>query len=543
MAAVVDDTEVLATLATALAGVSLRLVDESGAVVRLIGDADKTRIEGVGDAVTARAPAGRVALVRAIGGAHTAVFSYAGERDAELRPFLLALVEVLRARHRVEQDMDSMDTSAAALLEELSMYDTLPKLATGQSEQEIAEMGLKALVVAAGVERALYLRRQHDQCEILVQVCMDDSGFRAVPVPYAGRPVIAEDQGSVWRALRSDKASAFEEVPAGGRLGAEGSPEALARCQVITIPVRYGDGPQRETLGALMVMDKRGNSYAHRTELGSHEIKLATSIAAMLGSVLGTRKGAELDKELKTAKQIQSQILPDRPARAHGLDFAGRAISCGVSAGGDYFDYLKMSDDRVLVVVADVSGHDLASGMIMVSARATLKALAKRHASVGRVFDDFAATLFDDLARTERFITAVGAMISPRDRSLEIVNAGHNDSMIYRAATGQVQRIPSADTVLGFLPVTRHEVCREVLHDGDVLLLYTDGVTEATAPDGTMLGERRLERLLAAAAGGSATEILEAVLGAVDEFVDRSGDSDDITAVVIKAVRVDGEEP
>lgn len=541
MAATIPVSPLFAALPAALDGLCVRVVDGDGAVIGLAGTPDATRIEGHGSGVTAWAPRGRKAFARALGSGATMVFSFATERAARYEPLLGALGDVLMEKHHVEQDVESMNLSALAMLEEISMLvDTMPKLAAGTSEQKVAELALVELVVAAGVERALYVRRQHDQCEILVQVCMDRGGRQATVVPYKGPAIVSEDDGLLWRALRSDRADLFAEVPAGGRLGAPGSPESLARRQIVVVPVRYGDGGQVQTLGALVVMDKRDQSYAHRTVLGTPETKLATQIALMLGSMLGARKRTELDEELKTAKQIQRQILPDRPPAAPGIEFAGRVKNSG-AVGGDYFDFVRMSDDRTLVVVADVSGHNLASGMIMVSARATLRALAMRHAAVGRVFDDLAKSLFDDLTRTERFITAVGAMVAPRERAVELVNAGHNDSLVFRAATGAVERIPSEDTVLGFLPAPKHDVRRETLQEGDVLLLYTDGATEATAPDGRMFGEEGLERVLIASAAGSAQQILDAVLGAVDQFADKSAESDDITAVVIKATARNGE--
>ena len=100
----------------------------------------------------------------------------------------------------------------------------------------------------------------------------------------------------------------------------------------------------------------------------------------------------------------------------------------------------------------------------------------------------------------------------------------------------EVERFPSEGTILGFLPDDTHDLRRATLDEGDVLLLYTDGVVEATDPSGEMLGEERLAEMLREAAGGTASEVLEAVFGAVDEFSNQSPKSDDVTAVVIKVV-------
>ena len=119
---------------------------------------------------------------------------------------------------------------------------------------------------------------------------------------------------------------------------------------------------------------------------------------------------------------------------------------------------------------------------------------------------------------------------------IELVKAGHNPTMIYRAATGEIEEILGADTVLGFLSAPEHEVLVLDLLPGDVALLYTDGVTEAVDAKGEMFEEQRLRAVLADGAKGSADEILESVFRAVTDFADKAEKGDDVSAVVIKAV-------
>jgi len=251
--------------------------------------------------------------------------------------------------------------------------------------------------------------------------------------------------------------------------------------------------------------------------------------------VLGTRKVTELGNEMRMAQTLQQQILPEGPPQIGGFDLAGRCTTSG-AVGGDYFDFLELPDGRLMVVVADVSGHNLASGMIMVSARTTLRLLASSLGGPAPVFDALASSLFEDLTRTERFITAAAVAIGAGSSRIELVNAGHNPTMIYRAATGEIEEILGADTVLGFLSAPEHEVSVLDLLPGDVALLYTDGVTEAVDAKGEMFEEQRLRAVLADGAKGSADEILESVFRAVTDFADKSEKGDDVSAVVIKAV-------
>jgi sigma-B regulation protein RsbU (phosphoserine phosphatase) len=253
----------------------------------------------------------------------------------------------------------------------------------------------------------------------------------------------------------------------------------------------------------------------------------------MIGATIGNRMIAEFGRELELAREIQQQILPARPVQIAGYDLAGRCEPTG-SVGGDYFDYLPMGDDRTLAVVADVSGHNLASGMLMVGARSSLKLLASTHQAPGAVFDDLLDCIFNDLSRTEQFITAVGVALGPRSDCLEIVNAGHNDTLIYRSKTGTIEHLPSTDTILGFIPHVKFRTVRTDFGPGDVAFLFTDGVTEAQNGAGEMYGESRLDRVLSEHALDSAARILDAVFESVESFIGAVEKPDDVTAVVIK---------
>ncbi len=530
---------VLDALTAAFGGaISVQVFDTEGQLRRRGGPADEIRVERTAHGLAVAAPAGRTAVQRALGRlGWTAIVSFDTPREAALLPLLDRLFGMVRDKEQVEGDLDSIHSSSLALLEEVALVgDTLPQLPTGRSVVDVAEMGLRALVVAASVRRALFVEfhQATGRCEVLVQVGMDRIGRQAVPIPYAGERLLGAG-GLAWETVHGRGDAVLRNVPAGARLGAAGSPEFLAERQIIAVPVTYGGEDKRVVLGVLLVMDKCANAYSDSTELGSHETKLATALASMLGSVLGTRKVAELGNELQMANEIQQQILPPRPAAVPGYQLAGRCSNSG-AVGGDYFDYLPMADDRTLVVVADVAGHDLASGMLMVGARSTLRALASKQSDLRQLFEDLAQSLYHDLTRTERFITAVGVVLRPGNPIVDLANAGHNDAIVVRARTGAIERLSSESPVLGFLPAPDHPVRRARLEEGDVLLLYTDGVVEAAAPSGEMLGEDRLAEVVRAAAPQSAASILAEVFAAVEAFAGTRERGDDVTAVAIKAV-------
>jgi hypothetical protein len=464
------------------------------------------------------------------------VVSFPTDADADgVAAVWQGLIGVIAEREQLQRDLESMYPTSLALLEEASMWgDVLPTLPTGRSEEDVAEIGVRALVVAASVERALYVRWRPEvgQCEVLVHVAMDRSSasprIQAAPEPRAFVP----DHGLIAQALHGSGAATLARV---AELGAIDGPERLALRELIAVPVRYGVGDNSHTLGVLLVMDKCTNSYTAHTELSSHETKLAHAVAAMLGSVLGTRRVAELGKELETAQEIHRQIKAGHKVAVPGFDVAGSNRACG-TVGGDYFDFLPMADGRTLAAVMDVSGHNLASGMLMVSARMSLRLLAHLHGAPTTILTELARAMHDDLVRTERFISAAAVALAPGLRRIEVVNAGHLDTLVLRAATGTVECLPSDDVVLGFTAGVRYQSTLIDVNPDDVVLLYTDGVTETTDASDEMFGADRLSAVLRAHGHRAAHDVVSAVLAAVDRFRGAMRGTDDVTVVAIRTL-------
>jgi sigma-B regulation protein RsbU (phosphoserine phosphatase) len=175
--------------------------------------------------------------------------------------------------------------------------------------------------------------------------------------------------------------------------------------------------------------------------------------------------------------------------------------------------------------------------MIMVSARSMLRTLASLHHEPKQVFDALAERMFEDLTRTERFLTAAAIAVQPGSSLVDYVSAGHNDLFVYRAATDRVERVASESTILGFLPEPDYPARQLQLAPGDCLLLFTDGITEATDESGEMFGEDRLAAVFAQLAPNrSAQRIVDGLVQELDQFRRGQVGSDDVTAVVLRYV-------
>lgn len=464
------------------------------------------------------------------------IVSVAGHGDADgLVALWDGMVGMAREREQLQRDLEGMYPTSLALLEEASMWgDVLPTLPTGKTEEDVAEIGARALIVASGAERVLYVqwRPEAGECEVLVHI-VADPGARPRKEEQPEPRRFVPRHGLVAQALRGNGAAILALV---GELGQIDGPESLATREIIAVPVRYGASGDVHTLGVLLLMDKIANSYTVNTELSSQETKLAHAVAAMLGSVLGTRRVAELGKELETAQEIHRQIQTASSVTIKGFDTAGCNRACG-TVGGDYFDFVPMADGRTFAALMDVSGHNLASGMLMVSARMSMRVLASRLTSPSTVLTELAQVMFDDLVRTERFISAVGVALAPNSRRMELVNAGHLDTLVWRATSGEIEAFASDDVVLGFLAGTTYHARTVDLEPGDLVLLYTDGVIEACDGAQEMFGSERLYDVLRSHGGGAAEEVLAAVLREVDAFRGATPWADDVTLLAIK---VDG---
>jgi serine phosphatase RsbU (regulator of sigma subunit) len=516
-----DSNALLKAIPLVLEGVSVDVFDADGVSAASFGvshsDAEQVRVD---------VPSGE--LVASIG---------PEESSLELvRSLLTAIAE----RERLESDMESMNGSALRLLEQVSMMgEALPRLSACGDDAEIAALGSRACLRAASVQRVVYMAGdpQKEYCEVVIHEaggagrCIVDNGIElASTQPVRG----------LLQEILSAEGAVLRSVHGGESLGEAGSVEHMAERQVLGVPVTYGSGEKRVILGALILID-RARTMADEDGscealLGNAECEVAESFAAMLGAVLGARKVAEFGKELAMAQTIQQQILPEGPVVLGGFDVAADYFACG-AVGGDYYDYLTLSDGRTMVVVADVSGHNLASGMIMVGARAMLRTTALVCDAPAQVLTRVGELMYQDLTRTERFLTAAAVALQPDQRTVEYVSAGHNDLMIYRAASDSVERLESEDCILGFLPKENYRARQLLLEPGDCILLYTDGIPEAIDSRGEMYGEDRLSQLFAQlAVDCSAKCTLDGIIEGLDEFRGGQMGTDDVTAVVIRCV-------
>jgi hypothetical protein len=206
---------------------------------------------------------------------------------------------------------------------------------------------------------------------------------------------------------------------------------------------------------------------------------------------------AALEREVEHAAQIQHRLLPG-PARLAACRAAGVDVAIGFypcrSVGGDYADVLCTGDGRVLVVTADVCGHGLAASLVTAAVHTLVHAAARAGSDVGALANAINQHLCETLSG-QTFVTFVGVSLDPRDGSAQVVNAGHPPPFVF-AADGQTRRLPAGVNLPFGLDPEPPQVHDARLAPGDVLVLYTDGLTEQTDDAGQPLGLTGLETAL-----------------------------------------------
>jgi len=240
-----------------------------------------------------------------------------------------------------------------------------------------------------------------------------------------------------------------------------------------------------------------------------------------------------LEKELAIAREIQASFLPKAPPDVPGFDIAGTARPHD-EVGGDYFDFIQVSETRLGLAIADVSGKGIPAALIMAGFRMGLLAEIRNEFAIRAVMHKV-NRLMHESTESDKFVTAFYGVLDYRNRMLIFSNAGHDPPILFRRGGG-MEYLSDGGVAFGVLPDARFEERPVALYPGDVLVMYTDGVSEAMSPGGEQFGRRRLEECVERLMGKSSHEIMEGVVEEVLAFTGERGQSDDLTLVVLRAL-------
>lgn len=248
-------------------------------------------------------------------------------------------------------------------------------------------------------------------------------------------------------------------------------------------------------------------------------------------SFRGLREKEALERELAIAREVQRELLPRAFPRLAGLEVAGVCLPA-VGVGGDYFDFLALPEDRLGLVVADVSGKGIPAALLMAGLQASVRSVSLSGCGPAEVNRRVNALLYDTTSDA-RYATLFFALYDPHLREIHYSNAGHFPPILL-GPSGAV-RLTQGGLPLGLFGEAAYGEGRRAMAPGDLLVLCTDGLLEAPDPAGLEFGEGRLIEILERSRGGELTEILDRVVREVKEWTRHGPQHDDVTVVLARA--------
>jgi sigma-B regulation protein RsbU (phosphoserine phosphatase) len=233
------------------------------------------------------------------------------------------------------------------------------------------------------------------------------------------------------------------------------------------------------------------------------------------------------------ARQIQRSLLPDAPPVVPGYELAVLNEPC-FEVGGDYYDFLNLGPQTLLLVIADVEGKGVSSALVMSNLQATLRALVMHLHSLEVLALSLNEMICTD-TKSEKFLSIFLGLVDTRRRGLHYINAGHVPPILINGKTGEYKLLEEGGTVIGLFPRAEYNRGAASLAPGDILVCCTDGILESMNPKEEEYGNDRLAACIARNRTKSAPAIVEAVLADVTEF-SRGGDHMDDKVLMIMKV-------
>jgi serine phosphatase RsbU (regulator of sigma subunit) len=292
-------------------------------------------------------------------------------------------------------------------------------------------------------------------------------------------------------------------------------------------------------------LDARAPSMAGRNEielLGGSFNRMAETLQARdraLRLAEERTRAAEVElavtkAHIDIARRIQKSLLPDDPLSVPGVRFAGRCIPA-TEVGGDYFGYFAAGESGVDCLIGDVSGHGVGAALMMAEARTMFMSTRLVEEGAAAILTKLNALLHDDLDHADLFMTASCTTFDAATRELRYANAGHPAALVLRAGTSQCDPLRASGILLGVQSDARFDEVRQRMNAGDVVVLYTDGITEMCNEAGEFFGVRGLEEAIVSNGHLEPEALIDAVFVALERFAAGRAYEDDCTIVVMKA--------
>src|SRR5271154_2300849 len=274
-------------------------------------------------------------------------------------------------------------------------------------------------------------------------------------------------------------------------------------------------------------------SVATQTGLALANAQLTSAIAVEVG------RREKMNREIEIAREVQERLFPQRLPPVAGVDYCGRCRTA-LGVGGDYYDFLALPGGMLGVALGDISGKGIPAALMMASLQASLRAEAMRAGNeIAAIMSRVNQALYD-ASSADRYATFFYAQFDPASRRLTYVNGGHCAPLLFRAAgverlaSTTIERLDDGGPVIGLIPDCAYQQAEVTLASGDLLVIFTDGVSEAMNSALEEWGEARLIATVRSTPGCDASEIINRIMQAADQFAAGAPQHDDMTLIVLR---------
>jgi sigma-B regulation protein RsbU (phosphoserine phosphatase) len=300
---------------------------------------------------------------------------------------------------------------------------------------------------------------------------------------------------------------------------------------LLALPVRNGSN---EIVGVLELLNKTVGPFSiSDQEFLSHlsdHVALALDKAQLHRELLARQR---IESDLVLARSVQQGLLPEHPPDLEGFDISV-AYTPSEFVGGDYYDFVPLNPQEMLTVIADAEGKGVASALMMASVRAALHTLAGKAENLENIIESMNEMLLSD-SRTVKLLTIFLGVLDHRRRRFSFINAGHVPPIVIRR-DGTVVELAEGGMVIGVTTSAPYERGYLQFEQGDILIGYTDGITEAMDINGTQYAKERLVDMVLRERDTPAKQIVETVLADVDRFSQAGLHSDDRVVLILKVL-------
>ncbi|HEY0003224.1 MAG TPA: SpoIIE family protein phosphatase [Pyrinomonadaceae bacterium] len=429
---------------------------------------------------------------------------------------LLEAIEGARTQPEVESPKRARQSDLLALISKVGVT-----LLASATLNETLEQIVSLVFEAVPADRCLIMMRDHESEELKVRVArLRDREGEIGEIPVS-RTIMDEVVGQGKSVLTAD---------------AQHDPRLMSNTMtlqgirsVLAVPLSVGE----KVFGIIYADSPMGEGRFTREHL-----EVLTMLASVAAIRVENARLAEqqierqrLEQELHLASEIQQRFQPTSPPQIAGFEFQGISFPC-YEIGGDYYDFIERPDGRLIIALGDVSGKGTAAALLMSSLHAAVHAQAAAHRSPIETIKAINQYLAENTP-PNRFITLFYAELEPQEGALTFINAGHNPPLIVHEG-GTVEQLGSGGLPLGINPFADYREGRAQLQPGDVLVIYSDGVSEAQDPAGEEFGTTRLWEVVSRNIEASAAGIRDRIESALTKFARGTRAVDDITLVIVK---------